>query len=214
MRKGFLIYEEMRKYFPIHEEAVSHIWLWNFSILNFPIHEEILIFFFYQCVFLTLSCLWIYLRSFFSLFWISVSVRLLFLYVSFCFSVSFFCLSCCSLSLLDFFAWFLLGSRKERCVRGRSIEEGRGHCHRFSLFKFTPGCVQRHSLMFNTLPSLTISIRIHCVAGRGCCVVLETILYCRTFTLRTGPNSESTNCLATPRQKCMRGGGGEGASEK
>jgi hypothetical protein len=25
MRKGFLIYEEMRKYFPIHEEAVSHI---------------------------------------------------------------------------------------------------------------------------------------------------------------------------------------------
>ncbi len=24
-RKGFLIYEEMRKYFPIHEEAVSHI---------------------------------------------------------------------------------------------------------------------------------------------------------------------------------------------
>ncbi len=25
MRKGFLIYEEMRKYFPIYEEAVSHI---------------------------------------------------------------------------------------------------------------------------------------------------------------------------------------------
>jgi hypothetical protein len=25
MRKGFLIYEEMRKYFPISEEAVSHI---------------------------------------------------------------------------------------------------------------------------------------------------------------------------------------------
>ncbi len=25
MRKNFLIYEEMRKYFPIHEEAVSHI---------------------------------------------------------------------------------------------------------------------------------------------------------------------------------------------
>jgi hypothetical protein len=24
MRKGFLIYEEMRKYFPIFEEAVSH----------------------------------------------------------------------------------------------------------------------------------------------------------------------------------------------
>jgi hypothetical protein len=25
MRKGFLIYEEMRKYFPIYEEAVRHI---------------------------------------------------------------------------------------------------------------------------------------------------------------------------------------------
>jgi hypothetical protein len=25
MRKGFLIYEEMRKYFSIYEEAVSHI---------------------------------------------------------------------------------------------------------------------------------------------------------------------------------------------
>jgi hypothetical protein len=36
MRKGFLIYEEMRKYFPIYGEAVSHIRLCNFSILNFP----------------------------------------------------------------------------------------------------------------------------------------------------------------------------------
>ncbi len=25
LRKGFLIYEEMRKFFPIYEEAVSHI---------------------------------------------------------------------------------------------------------------------------------------------------------------------------------------------
>ncbi len=25
IRKGFLIYEEMRKYFPMYEEAVSHI---------------------------------------------------------------------------------------------------------------------------------------------------------------------------------------------
>jgi hypothetical protein len=25
MRKGFLLYEEMRKFFPIYEEAVSHI---------------------------------------------------------------------------------------------------------------------------------------------------------------------------------------------
>jgi hypothetical protein len=46
MRKGFLIYEEMCKYFPIYEEVVSHIWLWNCSIMNFLIYEENLIFFF------------------------------------------------------------------------------------------------------------------------------------------------------------------------
>jgi hypothetical protein len=46
MRKDFLIYEEMRKYFPIYEEAVSHIRLCNCSILNFLIlYEENLIFF-------------------------------------------------------------------------------------------------------------------------------------------------------------------------
>jgi hypothetical protein len=39
MRKGYLIYEEMRKYFPLYEEAVSHIWLCNCSILNFAIYE-------------------------------------------------------------------------------------------------------------------------------------------------------------------------------
>ncbi len=39
----------MRKYFPIYEEAVSHIWLCNCSILNFLIFEENFIFFFYQC---------------------------------------------------------------------------------------------------------------------------------------------------------------------
>ncbi len=46
MRKGSLIYEEMSKYFPIYEEAVSHIWLCNYSILNFLIYEENLIFLF------------------------------------------------------------------------------------------------------------------------------------------------------------------------
>jgi hypothetical protein len=49
MRKGFLLYEEMRKYFLIFKEAVSHIWLWNCSILYFLLCEENLIFFFYQC---------------------------------------------------------------------------------------------------------------------------------------------------------------------
>ncbi len=47
MRKGFLKYEKMRKYFPIYEEAVSHLWLCNCSILNFLMYEENLIFFFF-----------------------------------------------------------------------------------------------------------------------------------------------------------------------
>ncbi len=55
MRKGFLIYEEMRKYFPIHEEAVGHLLLCNCSILNFLIYEENF-FFFYQ--FACLICPW------------------------------------------------------------------------------------------------------------------------------------------------------------
>jgi hypothetical protein len=45
-RRGFIIYEEMCKYLTITEEAVSHIWLCNSSILNFLINEENLIFFF------------------------------------------------------------------------------------------------------------------------------------------------------------------------
>jgi len=40
MRKSFLIYEEMRKYFPIYEDAVSHI---------FPYRRGKLDFLFYQC---------------------------------------------------------------------------------------------------------------------------------------------------------------------
>jgi hypothetical protein len=46
MRKGFLIDEEMRKYFTIYEKAVSHIWLCNCSIVNFLIYEVNLILFF------------------------------------------------------------------------------------------------------------------------------------------------------------------------
>ncbi len=46
LRKGFLIYEEMRKYLTIFEEAVSHIWLCNCSIMSFLIYEEKFIFFF------------------------------------------------------------------------------------------------------------------------------------------------------------------------
>ena len=45
MRKGFLINEEMRKYIPIYEDAVSHMGICNCSILNFLIYEENLIFF-------------------------------------------------------------------------------------------------------------------------------------------------------------------------
>ncbi len=55
MRKGFLIYEEMRKYFPIYEEAVSHIWVCNYSIRNFLIYEENLIFCFISASIFLLS---------------------------------------------------------------------------------------------------------------------------------------------------------------
>ena len=50
MRKGFLIYEEMREYLTIYEEAVSHIRLCNCSILKFLIYEKNLIFFFTSVV--------------------------------------------------------------------------------------------------------------------------------------------------------------------
>jgi len=43
--KGFLIYEEMRKNLTIHDEAIGQ-WLCNWSLLNFLIYEENLIFFF------------------------------------------------------------------------------------------------------------------------------------------------------------------------
>jgi hypothetical protein len=46
MRKGFLIYEEMRKYLVKYEEAFSHNWLCNCSLLNFLIYEENFILFF------------------------------------------------------------------------------------------------------------------------------------------------------------------------
>jgi hypothetical protein len=42
MRKGFLIYEEMRKYLVIYEDAVSHVRLCNRSL----IYEESFVFFF------------------------------------------------------------------------------------------------------------------------------------------------------------------------
>jgi hypothetical protein len=49
MRKGFLINEEMRNHLVIYEEAVSHIWLCNRSLLDFLIYEENIIFNFDQC---------------------------------------------------------------------------------------------------------------------------------------------------------------------
>jgi hypothetical protein len=47
-RKGFLMYEEMRKYLVVYEEAVSHIRLCNrsCSLLDFFIYEENFVFFF------------------------------------------------------------------------------------------------------------------------------------------------------------------------
>jgi hypothetical protein len=46
MRKGFLIYEEIRQYLVTYEEAVSQILLSNHSPLKHLIYEENLIFFF------------------------------------------------------------------------------------------------------------------------------------------------------------------------
>ncbi len=43
-------YEEMRKYFPIYEEAVIHILLCNCSTLNFLIYEKNSIFFFISVI--------------------------------------------------------------------------------------------------------------------------------------------------------------------
>ncbi len=51
MRKGSLIYEEMRKFFPIYEEAVSLICMTSHPIpLNFLIYEDNYYFLFYQCI--------------------------------------------------------------------------------------------------------------------------------------------------------------------
>jgi len=51
MRKGFLIYEEMRKYLVIREEAVNHIWLFNRSFrIGFPYIWGKFSFLFYQCM--------------------------------------------------------------------------------------------------------------------------------------------------------------------
>ncbi len=50
MRRDFLIYEEIRKYLVIYEDAVGHIWLCNRSHLNFLIYEENFLFFFISVV--------------------------------------------------------------------------------------------------------------------------------------------------------------------
>jgi hypothetical protein len=45
MRVGFLIYEEMRKYLTIYEEAVTHRWLCTRSHLKALIYEDFFFFF-------------------------------------------------------------------------------------------------------------------------------------------------------------------------
>ncbi len=47
MRKGFLTFEQMRKYVFIYDKVVIHLWLCNCSILNFLINEEKFFFLFY-----------------------------------------------------------------------------------------------------------------------------------------------------------------------
>ncbi len=51
MRKGFLIYDEMRKFLIIFVEALSYIWLYNCSLLDFLINEENFLLFFISVVF-------------------------------------------------------------------------------------------------------------------------------------------------------------------
>ncbi len=55
----------MLKYLIIYEEAVNHIWLCNWSILNFLIYEESLIFFFISALrrLALLLCSWAYFLS-------------------------------------------------------------------------------------------------------------------------------------------------------
>jgi hypothetical protein len=49
MRKGSLIYEEMRKYLVIVWGCrYRHIWLWTWSLLNFLLYEENFLIFFYS----------------------------------------------------------------------------------------------------------------------------------------------------------------------
>ncbi len=52
MRKGLLICEEMRKYFPIYEDAVSHYMTLQLLHCEFPYIWGKLDFLFYQCIFL------------------------------------------------------------------------------------------------------------------------------------------------------------------
>jgi hypothetical protein len=49
MRKGFLIYEEMRKYFPIYEEAVIYDFATAPFLISLYVFEKNLIFFLFQC---------------------------------------------------------------------------------------------------------------------------------------------------------------------
>ncbi len=49
MRKGFLIYKELRKYLVIYEAAVSHIWICNRSLLDSLYIWGKFCFLFYQC---------------------------------------------------------------------------------------------------------------------------------------------------------------------
>jgi hypothetical protein len=82
-------------------------------------------------------------------------------------------------------------------VRGtrKGIEEGRGQSINFRLLKFSPGCVQLHSFKFDTLPYSVWRGR----GVLGC--VGDHRVYCRTFTLYMGPDSDSTKLLDHPMKK-------------
>ncbi len=56
MRKGLLIYEEMRKYLVIYEEAVSHMWLCYRSLQDILIYDDNFVFFFISVLACQLVC--------------------------------------------------------------------------------------------------------------------------------------------------------------
>ncbi len=74
--------------------------------------------------------------------------------------------------------------------------------HSLSFIELTRECDQRHSHKFNTIPPVTLNIcKKYMCGGEGGCRVVSPTIYCRTFTLCMGPDSESIKLLDCPKTK-------------